>query len=96
MFCGISLLRAPGLYQDVSYLDGVEWHSKPVLCYALQIDNRSCHNRSSTRGTAKRICVPKIGVSLGIRISVKVTIACSHDMLSPTLYIEAVAVAGKR
>jgi hypothetical protein len=96
MFRDIPLLRAPGLYQDLSYLDGVEWHSKPIQRYALQIDNRSCHNRSSTRGTVKSIYVPKIGVSRGIRISVKFTKACSHDMLSPTLYIDAVTVAGKR
>ena len=96
MFCGIPLLRAPGLHQDLSYLDGVQWHSKSVQRYALQIDNRSCHNRSSTGGTVKHIFVPKIGVSLVIRIFVKITIACSHDSLSPTLYIEAVTVAGKR
>jgi hypothetical protein len=96
MFCGIPLLRAPGLYQDLSYLDGVEWHSKSVQRYALQIDSRSCHNRSSTRRAAKISRVPKIAVILVIRIFVKITIACSHDMLSPTLYIEAVTVAGKR
>ena len=96
MFRDIPLLRAPGLYQDFSYLEGAKWHSKPVQCYALQINNRSCHNRSSTGGAAKSIFVPKIGVSLVIRIFVKITIACSHDSLSPTLYIEAVTVAGKR
>jgi hypothetical protein len=95
MFFGISLLRAPGLYQDFSYHEGVKWHSKPVLRYALQIDSGSCHNRSSTRGTVKRICVPKIAVIGVNRIHPKFTIACSHDMLSPTLYIEAVTVAGK-
>ena len=96
MFCSIPLLRAPGLYQDLSYFDGIEWHSKPVQGYALQIDSRSCHNRSSTRRAAKPSRVPKIAVKLVIRILVKITIACSHDLVSPTLDIEAVTVAGKR
>ena len=96
MFRDIPLLRAPGLYQDLSYLDGVEWHSKPVQRYALQIDSRSSHNRSSTRRAAKLSRVPKIAVSLVIRIFVKITNACSHDSLSPTLHIEAVTVAGIR